>query len=771
MCMKNIFKIIIFKYFIYLIIFSLPIFSKVENKPQEKKLSIIEKIDPSCKTISLTSPNRYELKNNKIKIVFKNSKKWTKHLLRAKTNLSPNITKKFKKKFNAELIIKLHSKDSFCIFPAKIRISGDWKDHIMLHKNNGSIISSMDVKLIKDNIDGIVNFKLFIPETRNSDNEIITANLMKELGYLSPRTRYVDVEINNKSYKFIMQEKFNKEFIENNNLRESALVGVDESLLWNLRAIKKGRYNYFIFPKVINHKWAKKNRQSLSISLNGNHILSNAILEIFNLRTETYRGRDNSLSDKILSNGNKKSEIELSTFRALLLSMKASHALINHNRRFYYDALNSSLLPIYYDGDSSITSLNNVKNTKDLRKAENSNFLKELNIEDVDLAIEILEKINQDDFLKKINFYGVEVNKFEIAKILLRTKENLNFIKSYLLRENKFKYRKNKNKIYDNLAIKYGLAFSKDGYLYELCETKSKCVLKNLNEEERIQILRGRYKKNEKNFYFAGPSSERFFKGNFLSKVKNVENNIFFDKDSIQIIKIGDPKINFNKIERKIIINSKSINDKVVFEKSNLDNWTIIFNGPVNNFKNTKNDRFDINLLTGLLTIKDSTINNLKIFISNGFAEDSLNIINSNGSLNNIEIKNSYQDSIDFDFSELTIKNIKITNSGNDCIDMSYGNYQIMEISAINCKDKAISAGEKSYVKINNALLDNNNFGIVSKDSSKLLIDKGVITNYKICLSAYRKKQEFDGGLIIAPKDLCPKSEIYIQNKSEIIFK
>ena len=215
MFVKNNFKILLlFKCFLYLFLLSYPLNLKVESKniENEKKDPFLDYIEPSCQIPILNTNNDPLLKTNKLKIEIPNLKRWTKHLLRAKTNISPNITKKYKKKFKAQLVIQNNNKRE-CIYPAKIRISGDWKDHIILDNNNNSIISSMDVTLLKDNIDGITKFKLFIPKTRGYDNEIISANLMKELGYLSPRTRYIEVEMNNKFYKMIIQEKFNKEFI------------------------------------------------------------------------------------------------------------------------------------------------------------------------------------------------------------------------------------------------------------------------------------------------------------------------------------------------------------------------------------------------------------------------------------------------------------------------------------------------------------------------------------------------------------------------------
>ena len=107
---------------------------------------------------------------------------------------------------------------------------------IIYKPKNGDIISSLDVTLSEGNINGITKFKLFIPSTRNGSSEVIVSLLMKEMGYLSPRTKMVKVNLNDKNFEMIFQEKAVKEMLENNKLRESAILESDESLMWKIRS-------------------------------------------------------------------------------------------------------------------------------------------------------------------------------------------------------------------------------------------------------------------------------------------------------------------------------------------------------------------------------------------------------------------------------------------------------------------------------------------------------------------------------------------------------
>ena len=100
------------------------------------------------------------------------------------------IEDKYKTKFNS--IVTVIFKDFTCSFKADVRIHGDWMDLLDLE----NLVSSMDVKLKEGNILGITKFKLFLPTTREYDNEIFITSLLEELGFISPRSAYVDVNIN-----------------------------------------------------------------------------------------------------------------------------------------------------------------------------------------------------------------------------------------------------------------------------------------------------------------------------------------------------------------------------------------------------------------------------------------------------------------------------------------------------------------------------------------------------------------------------------------------
>mgnify|MGYP003684889867 FL=1 len=82
-----------------------------------------------------------------------------------------NIKKKYKKWIKAKILVDGKK------INAKIRILGDWKDHLRLPE------TSLKVKIIDDSYYGITRFNLFLPETRKGENEVFWTLMLKKLGF------------------------------------------------------------------------------------------------------------------------------------------------------------------------------------------------------------------------------------------------------------------------------------------------------------------------------------------------------------------------------------------------------------------------------------------------------------------------------------------------------------------------------------------------------------------------------------------------------------
>ena len=167
---------------------------------------------------------------NTIEIKVNDYRKWTKNTLEAFISKDTSITSKYKKRFSADLKVKYSFGE--CIHKAKIRLHGDWKDHINFEPG-GRLNQSMDIYLKDGSIANIVKFKLLLPITRRHENEIILTKLLRMSDFIAPRTSLVPVVINGTKANMLFQEKTAKELIESMNRREGPLFEGDERFLFN----------------------------------------------------------------------------------------------------------------------------------------------------------------------------------------------------------------------------------------------------------------------------------------------------------------------------------------------------------------------------------------------------------------------------------------------------------------------------------------------------------------------------------------------------------
>ena len=275
----------------------------------------------------------------------------------------------------------------------------------------------------------------------------------------------------------------------------------------------------------------------------------------------------------------------------------------------------------------------------------------------------------------------------------------------------------------------------------EICDYNlTNCIIQALDLNyiesiiaQRFDFLKDRNK--DKVYLFIGEKK----KFNFADS--NQFRKIYINKNLS--IKYND-KINLNidHENKKLTFKQNDQTGRIVISGKIIDSWKIIFIGDQsNNIKNVSKNYLN---LTGCLTFVDTVLKNVSLSSKNSNCEDSINLIRSKGNIADIIINNSKYDGIDADFSSLQIKDLKIENSGNDCLDFSFGEYKIENIDLKQCGDKGISVGEKSNAYFNNVKIQNTSIGIASKDSSFIEANNVNIKDSNTCVSAYKKKQEFN---------------------------
>ncbi len=653
-------------------------------------------------------------------ISWKYLKEYTDILNKSSKNPRAPIPQESKKKFRAK-IYYLDQKGEMNILPSNVRITGDWQDHI----DNKKKISSLKINLREGNVGNIVNFRLLLSSSRDFDSEIFWSSLFETLGYPSLYKKIVNVSINGlPQEKMLFEESTSKEFLERFSLRELPIIETDERLFWYKKVKAFNECSDLMHLASVSYQdkcikqYNKNNFENEEISWNWK-VDNKGFLK----NKTAYK-----IGIKALQNidANEKIENNFNSFKKLNNQL-AYHAIRMNNLKKIYDPIYNFYTPIYFDGD--------------VNREEFKRFCEKNSVDgNIDKKLEQNIVKLSDIYFKRT---GKKINSnFKcVASILLSDEKNYFSLKSIL--KNIESYNKNKF-IKKNNSFPYvltDLSFTES----KICLSEKECQISN--EDIIKDVIAGDY-------IFVDKNNNKFFP--YLNVENKVQNNVKFIKvksDEDKFFDIYDNQtlyLDLNNFNKNIQLNYKSEFSKAVIFNSNLINSKIKINSSDKfQFKNNEST-YDENLLTGCLTIIDSYLENISIESNYSNCEDSINIIRSSGTINELNIKNSLFDLVDFDFSNIKIEKAILVNAKNDCIDFSYGNYLIKNISAHKCGDKGVSVGEKSSIEIKNLIGSQNYLDFAVKDSSILYLSKfdtDKDLDYK-CGSIYKKKQEFNGGKI-----------------------
>ncbi|MBI2483838.1 CotH kinase family protein [Candidatus Uhrbacteria bacterium] len=224
------------------------------------------------------------------------------------------------------------------IYPIQMRLKGDWAGHADERKPSYRIEMQNDKKWY-----GMSEFSFQAPERRNFLAEWLYLNTLKKEGVLVPRFFYIQLSVNGE-YRGIynVEEFFTKELIESQGKRDSAILKLNEDMLWDAR-MRQGfdigalGERVFLQPQNFGAEAFQTRRVLSDPQLTGYAQTGIAVLENL-IRTEQPMCElyDCPLGAKYL---------------ALSSIFGASHGTIIHNQRFYYNPITSKLEPIAFDNN------------------------------------------------------------------------------------------------------------------------------------------------------------------------------------------------------------------------------------------------------------------------------------------------------------------------------------------------------------------------------------------------------------------------------------
>jgi hypothetical protein len=724
--------------------------SPIEHAP------LVDSIQPGCHgRAEIDGDGVREEFPSEISITVKKSRQraWAVNLLKALTSRTHNIPDSAKKWFDADVSWQVGGRP--CTSLARIRVTGDWRDHISY--SGVSVVSSLAVKLKEGHISTIVKFKLLLPETRGGENEILATTLFSEFDFLSPETRMVMGNLNGVKIPFLFQEMPVKEFVERHQLRESIVLEGDERRMWQrVQELDENRHlGNLIFARIDNSAWLK-NQMAVSIGLS-------ALSEVNPMYMQHWieKKADAELSAlvpaNLLAQANNHIRGE-SLFVLLSTLVRGSHGLRPHNRKFYYDAMYGMLVPIYYDG--------NAFSHETVQRLDGS-------IPESEIAL-VVEKLNSEVFRSSIysNYLarGGTKSKQAVDKMLAgMVSEALAIVPMTLSNVPSISHPRLVAEFMEEReagGVREFYIWNVDQSSLELCwsdaghggEPQFRCVP---SDEEVAKLLADPIIEDKVPVPFVG--SVRFDSKGVMEFTKpDVVSELFVKNPGEleltvaphQVVFIDFTTTSTPPAELKLLLESKGEKTgRVVIRGSVPRNSRFFLTG--DSLATTAETRYNERLLTSCLTFVDANLSGVEIVVKSAPCEDGVNFVRTNGDIDSIVVTNAHSDAIDADYSDLSVENIVVHDAGNDCVDLSSGDYSITNMRVAGCGDKGLSIGEKARVNVTSLEIEKAVVGVVVKDSSTLRLEKGSISQEAlVCLAAYRKKQEFDGGRMIVPNEL-----------------
>ena len=651
------------------------------------------------KNLTIPSSIQFELSNSEYN-------KYLRRSMRAYTDGEiygeKNIKKKYKKWVKAKIITDEK------LINSEIRILGDWKDHLR------PPLTSLKVKILDDSFNGVTRFNLFLPETRKGENEVFWTLMLDYLGFPSLYTRMVEVNLNGNIYKAIFQEDATKEFLERNDLTETVILKSNDFSFYLNKEEKEIYNNFFTSSFVIDNNNFLKNDIS-------NFIASEAIA--LRANKDFYK--------KVINED----------FFTTIHKKYAYHGLATINRKYIYIPYKKIFVPLYYDGNVQF-----LPGKTDCQKKANIEILSSFEKDFKNLTSKNLTRMQACVLGDVLHLSENKINKLRNS-FPNQTLDNKKDLKYENIKNKIINYLE-KNKVNKKEILKNNEKVIIYSFIYN--DNFHSCQL-NINNNEILicsQIDSLSYSK------LISESGRFKLTDNFKSFPINLGtfNNeipiIWLDneKDEFKINKKGTYYFIKQDIKNKNLKFDFLNSGAKLFIQGNFENVNFEFNREFN-FQKAKISeiRYDKNLLTGCVNFFDTNFKNIILKSSDMICEDSINIKNSSGIINKIQIDNSYFDALDLDFSKIKINDLKVNNAKNDCIDFSFGEYEIIHANLKNCGDKGLSVGERSKLNMDNGVIMYSNIGIASKDDAITNVRNVAMNNMNICLAAYNKKKEFKG--------------------------
>jgi len=336
--------------------------------------------------------------------------------------------------------------------PVKIRLKGDWTDHIIGKK--------WSLRIETDNnelFQGLKEFSLQSPETRDFLNEWLFHEICHQENILSTYYDFYRLKINGVNYGiYALEEHFRKQLLESKGRINGPILKFDEEGFWECRKYQKTTKKYSKKPVFL---------ASVIKPFNKKEILNDKKLNQ-QFVTAQYKLLKYKLGEK-----NPSEYLDVSSFAksyALMSITNAEHSFIWHNQRFYFNPKTSKLEIIAFD---CFEGAGEYAYRKHVFYGKNSWTVKP------DFYC-ILSLFNDTTFQKEYLFYLKKFsNKNYLEKILTQNKDEIAHLEE-IIQEDYPKYRFDRERFFSG----------RNNILEKLSEYESKITTQQINYQKINEV-------------------------------------------------------------------------------------------------------------------------------------------------------------------------------------------------------------------------------------------------------------------------------------------
>lgn len=693
--------------------------------------------------------------------------------------------------------------------PVKLRLKGDWLDHVSGKKWSFRIKTKGDQTWNR-----LVTFSIQHPKTRSYLDEWLYHQLLRQEQVLTPRYDFIKVNLNGESRGiYAYEEHFEKQLPEAQQRREGPILKLTEDLMW---MTFQREYTYLKKGDNLPDKDKNSYQQSDIRPFKESKTQANSTLaqqfEVAQSLLYQLKHQQATVSDIFDVN-------KLAKYYAITDLMHAYHGLTWHNQRFYFNPIINKLEPIGFDGfGDHKTSYGGGPFIGYKLKTEDdpARFFTYL-FEDESFFTTYLSYLNQytdptflQEFLLNIDpalrereqFIKTEFSEynFDTEKIIRRAKELRTLLKPH--DQHSLQARLQEKKA-DNWALKianrHALPLQIVGY-GKAADTPQRNLEKPLftfaNALGEIPTWYDlKIPANQEVVYYQLPGTDTLYSSKIVDwkaperiskpqqnfKFKELISNDLYEVDGQQILfKKGNHvlkedvlipsgyTVHFSPDTQLDLPNQTAFISKSpvyllgnseapirIYSSDGTGNGFTVLQADLKSemqyvqFENLNTlDKHDW-LLTGAVTFYESAVDITHCSFVRNNCEDGLNLVRSDFNLTRSHIAETFSDGFDADFCKGILEEVSFVDTGNDAIDFSTSIITIKSVNIQNAGDKGISVGEAATVHVNTATIDKAVIGVASKDLSKLTIDNIHLKNCNQGFTAYQKKPEFGSASIM----------------------